>query len=58
MADILKILKMQNCSSDGDLLLYRGKGGLSHILGGSKGVGFTIESYGKVEISYINVDNF
>jgi hypothetical protein len=22
----------------------------------SKGVGFTIESYGKVEISYINVD--
>ena len=30
---------------------------LSHILGGSKGVGFTIESYGKVEISYINVDN-
>jgi hypothetical protein len=30
----------------------------SHILRGSKGVGFTIESYGKVEISYINVDNF
>jgi hypothetical protein len=26
-------------------------------LRGSKGVGFTIESYGKVEISYINVDN-
>jgi hypothetical protein len=25
---------------------------------GFKGVGFTIESYGKVEISYINVDNF
>jgi hypothetical protein len=25
--------------------------------GGSKGVGVTIESYGKVEISYINVDN-
>jgi pantoate kinase len=25
---------------------------------GSKGVGVTIESYGKVEISYINVDNF
>ena len=24
----------------------------------SKGVGVTIESYGKVEISYINVDNF
>jgi hypothetical protein len=23
-----------------------------------KGVGVTIESYGKVEISYINVDNF
>ena len=30
----------------------------SHILRGSKGVGVTIESYGKVEISYINVDNF
>jgi hypothetical protein len=27
-------------------------------LGGSKGVGVTIESYGKLEISYINVDNF
>ena len=26
--------------------------------GGSKGVGVTIESYGKLEISYINVDNF
>jgi hypothetical protein len=25
---------------------------------GSKEVGVTIESYGKVEISYINVDNF
>jgi hypothetical protein len=25
---------------------------------GSKGVGVTIESYGKVEILYINVDNF
>ena len=25
---------------------------------GSKGVGVTIESYGKLEISYINVDNF
>jgi hypothetical protein len=25
---------------------------------GSKGVGVTIESYGEVEISYINVDNF
>jgi hypothetical protein len=34
------------------------KGGQSHILRGSKGVGVTIESYGKVEISYINVDNF
>jgi hypothetical protein len=28
------------------------------ILRGSKGVGVTIESYGKVEISYINVDKF
>ena len=35
-----------------------GKGGQIHILRGSKGVGVTIESYGKVEISYINVDNF
>ena len=35
-----------------------GKEGQSHILRGSKGVGVTIESYGKVEISYINVDNF
>jgi hypothetical protein len=32
--------------------------GVSHILRGSKGVGVTIKSYGKVEISYINVDNF
>jgi hypothetical protein len=30
----------------------------SHIFGGSKGVGVTIESYEKLEISYINVDNF
>ena len=30
----------------------------SHILRGSNGVGITIESYGKVEIVYINVDNF
>jgi len=29
-----------------------------YVLRGSKGVGVTIESYGKVEISYINVDNF
>jgi pantoate kinase len=34
------------------------EGGQSHILRGSKGVGVTIESYEKVEISYINVDNF
>jgi hypothetical protein len=34
------------------------KGGQSHIFGGSKGVGVTIESYGKLEISYINVDNW
>ena len=32
--------------------------GVSHILRASKGVGVTIESYGKVEILYINVDNF
>jgi hypothetical protein len=35
-----------------------GKGSQSHILRGSKGVGVTMESYGKVDISYINVDNF
>ena len=35
-----------------------GKGGQSHIFRGSKGVGVTIRSYGKLEISYINVDNF
>ena len=34
------------------------KGGQSHIFRGSKGVGVTIESYGKLEISFINVDNF
>ena len=28
------------------------------MLRGTKGVGVTIESYGKLEISYINVDNF
>jgi hypothetical protein len=37
---------------------FVGKGGQSHIFGGSKGVGVTIESYGKLEILYINVDNF
>jgi hypothetical protein len=31
---------------------------ISHILRVSKRVGVTIEFYGKVEISYINVDNF
>ena len=34
------------------------KGVKAIFLGGSKGLGVTIESYGKVEISYINVDNF
>ena len=33
-------------------------GFMGHILRGSKGVGVTNESYGKVEISYINVDTF
>jgi hypothetical protein len=33
-------------------------GGQSHMFRGSKGVGVTIESYGKLEILYINVDNF
>jgi hypothetical protein len=41
-----------------DNVEFCGKGGQNHILRGSKGVGVTIESYGKVEISYINVDNF
>jgi hypothetical protein len=40
------------------ILKFCGKEGQSHIFGGSKGVGVTIESYGKLEISYINVDNF
>jgi hypothetical protein len=34
------------------------KGGQSNILRGSNGVKVTIESEGKVKISYINVDNF
>jgi hypothetical protein len=33
-------------------------GGQRHILRGLNRVGVTVESYGKVEISYINVDNF
>ena len=32
--------------------------GVKAIFWGFKGVGVTIESYGKLEISYINVDNF
>ena len=40
------------------MFLVDPKGGQSHIFGGSKGVGVTIESYGKLEILYINVDNF
>jgi hypothetical protein len=43
--------------STADLRNYRtefheicGKGGQSHIFGGSKGVEITIESYGKLEI--------
>jgi hypothetical protein len=32
--------------------------GVKAIFWGSKGVGVTIESYGKLDISYINVDNF
>ena len=34
------------------------KGVKAIFLGGSKRVGVTIESYGKLEIFYINVDNF
>jgi hypothetical protein len=51
----LENFETQNCSSNGDLSLCQN---VSHIFGGSKGVGVTIESYGKLEISYINVDNF
>jgi hypothetical protein len=43
---------------DPKVYIICGKGGQSHIFRGSKGVGVTIESYGKLEISYINVDNF
>ena len=32
--------------------------GIKVIFWGVQGVGVTIESYRKVEISYINVDNF
>ena len=32
--------------------------GSTSYVEGFNGVGVTIESYGKVEISYINVDNF
>ena len=35
-----------------------GQGVQSNIVGGSNGVGVTIEFKGKLEISYINVDNF
>ena len=35
-----------------------GKGGQRHIFRGSKGVEVTIESYGKLETSFIKVDNF
>jgi hypothetical protein len=35
-----------------------GKGDQRHIFRGSKGVEVTIESYGKLEISFIKVDNF
>ena len=34
------------------------KGVKSIFLGVQRGWGVTIESYGKLEISYINVDNF
>jgi hypothetical protein len=34
------------------------KRGSKSYFEGFKGVGITMESYGKVEISYINVDNF
>jgi hypothetical protein len=61
VAAILKMATGRNCSMSGInsghhyLPIYQIQ---SHILRGSKGVGVTIESYGKVEISYTNVDNF
>jgi hypothetical protein len=58
MADISKILKMQNCYETwwsyrymflvGPKVFSFVVKGASHILRGSKGVGVTIESYGKV----------
>jgi hypothetical protein len=42
----------------GDLIIRNRAKTISLPNFGSKGVGVTIESYGKVEISYINVDNF
>jgi hypothetical protein len=48
----------QHCMTDHRIKQICGKGGQSHMSGGSKEVGVTIESYGKLEISYINVDNF
>jgi hypothetical protein len=57
----LTIMKSPKLATDNSLKLVLklcGKGGQSYILRGSNGVGVTIESYGKVEISYINVDNF
>jgi hypothetical protein len=69
VAAILKMAIGRNCSMSGidsghhylptyQILMISGKGGQSHIFGGSKRVGATIESYGKFEILYINVDNF
>jgi hypothetical protein len=45
-------------SDNVEFLWYCGGHFENGILRGSKGVGVTIESYGKIEISYINVDNF
>jgi hypothetical protein len=42
---------------DYNLTIMKSPKPASHIFGGSKGVGVAIESYGKLEISYINVDN-
>jgi hypothetical protein len=55
--DIIIYPHMKWCWNQTMLNLW-GIGGQSPILRGSKGVGVTIESYEKVEISYINVDNF
>jgi hypothetical protein len=51
---VVAILKM----ATGRICSISGINSGHHNVPTSKGVGVTVESYGKVEISYINVDNF